>query len=243
VNVGQEVWETEDSDLGTNDSSWSNGLGWAQQIHKFLATADVNSWHYGWGVDEGDGTGQGLITAGTAEKRMLGSRELEQFRQARLGSHGRELFWKRLRWIPTIGFQKSCQRCLRHRCDQHDVIIADVHFQRGAFRCSYGDTVCDEREPELGCCGSNWSQSRLVQCNGRRIERDVICRSLDVSFARAHNTPLNCVGQTGQLRIRNKFLVLLVLKLPRSPFLDTPSERQPPKAMARRNRIRAWKPN
>ena len=70
VNVGQEVWETEDSDLGTNDSSWSNGLGWAQQIHKFLATANVNSWHYGWGVDEGDGTGQGLITAGTAEKRM-----------------------------------------------------------------------------------------------------------------------------------------------------------------------------
>jgi len=35
-----------------------------------LATANVNAWHYGWGVDEGDGTGQGLITAGTAEKRM-----------------------------------------------------------------------------------------------------------------------------------------------------------------------------
>jgi O-glycosyl hydrolase len=70
VNVGQEVWETEDSDLGTNDSSWSNGLGWAQQIHQYLATANVNSWHYWWGVDEGDGTGQGLITAGTAEKRM-----------------------------------------------------------------------------------------------------------------------------------------------------------------------------
>jgi O-glycosyl hydrolase len=70
VNVGQEVWETEDSDLGTNDSSWSNGLGWAQQIHRYLATANVNSWHYGWGVDEGDGNGQGLITAGTAEKRM-----------------------------------------------------------------------------------------------------------------------------------------------------------------------------
>lgn len=70
VNVGQEVWETEDSDLGTDDSSWSNGLGWAQQIHQYLATANVNAWHYGWGVDEGDGTGQGLITAGTAEKRM-----------------------------------------------------------------------------------------------------------------------------------------------------------------------------
>jgi len=70
VNVGQEVWETEDSDLGTNDSSWSNGLGWAQQFHRYLATANVNAWHYWWGVDEGDGTGQGLITAGTAEKRM-----------------------------------------------------------------------------------------------------------------------------------------------------------------------------
>jgi O-glycosyl hydrolase len=70
VNAGQEVWETEDSDLGTNNSSWSNGLGWAQQIHQYLATANVSAWHYWWGVDEGDGTGQGLITAGTAEKRM-----------------------------------------------------------------------------------------------------------------------------------------------------------------------------
>jgi len=70
VNAGQELWETEDSDLGTNDTSWSNGLGWAQTIHNYLTTGNVNAWHYWWAVDEGDGTGQGLITAGTAEHRM-----------------------------------------------------------------------------------------------------------------------------------------------------------------------------
>ena len=70
VNAGQELWETEDSDLGTNDTSWSNGLKWAETIHNYLTTGKVNAWHYWWGVDEGDGTGQGLITSGKAEHRM-----------------------------------------------------------------------------------------------------------------------------------------------------------------------------
>jgi O-glycosyl hydrolase len=67
---GQEVWETEDSDLYANDPSWANGLGWAQTIHNYLTVANVNAWHYWWGVEEGTGTGQGLILAGTAEYRM-----------------------------------------------------------------------------------------------------------------------------------------------------------------------------
>jgi len=61
VNPGQELWETEDSDLGAQDTSSSNGLAWAQKLHDYLTIANLNAWHYWWAVDSGDSTGQGLL--------------------------------------------------------------------------------------------------------------------------------------------------------------------------------------
>jgi glucuronoarabinoxylan endo-1,4-beta-xylanase len=67
VSPGQELWETEDSDLGAQDTSTGNGLYWAQKLHDYLTIANLNAWHYWWAVDSGDSTGQGLLndTGGT----------------------------------------------------------------------------------------------------------------------------------------------------------------------------------
>jgi O-glycosyl hydrolase len=61
VAAGQQLWETEDSDLGAQDTSASNGLAWAQTVHNYLTVANVNAWHYWWAVDSVDTTGQGLL--------------------------------------------------------------------------------------------------------------------------------------------------------------------------------------
>jgi glucuronoarabinoxylan endo-1,4-beta-xylanase len=61
VSPGQELWETEDSDLGAQDTSAGNGLYWAQKLHDFLTIANLNAWHYWWAVDSDDSTGQGLL--------------------------------------------------------------------------------------------------------------------------------------------------------------------------------------
>ena len=61
VSPGQELWETEDSDLGAQDTSGSNGLAWAQKLHDYLTIANLNAWHYWWAVDSVTTTGQGLL--------------------------------------------------------------------------------------------------------------------------------------------------------------------------------------
>jgi glucuronoarabinoxylan endo-1,4-beta-xylanase len=61
VSPGQELWETEDSDLGPQDTSRSNGLAWAQKLHAYLTIANLNAWHYWWAVDSVTTTGQGLL--------------------------------------------------------------------------------------------------------------------------------------------------------------------------------------
>lgn len=49
--AGKRVWETEVSDLDANDSSISNGLDWAQNIHNGMVVAGMNAWHYWWGYE------------------------------------------------------------------------------------------------------------------------------------------------------------------------------------------------
>jgi O-glycosyl hydrolase len=70
-NQGKALWETEVSLLSGNDSSISNGLYWAGQIHSFLTIAQVNAWHHWWLIT-GNSTGnQGLLDInGTPAKRM-----------------------------------------------------------------------------------------------------------------------------------------------------------------------------
>ena len=71
------IWETEVSNLGTNDSSIGDGLGWAETIHHTLVDAQANAWHYWWLYsDASDTTGQSLISgspssgAFTVNKRL-----------------------------------------------------------------------------------------------------------------------------------------------------------------------------
>jgi len=61
VSPGQELWQTEDADLGAQDTSTSNGLTWARRVHDYLTIANVNAWHYWWAVDSVTSTGQGLL--------------------------------------------------------------------------------------------------------------------------------------------------------------------------------------
>ena len=63
VSTSQELWETEDSDLGAQDTSTSNGLTWAQKLHDYLTIANLNAWHYWWAVDSVTTTGQGLLNS------------------------------------------------------------------------------------------------------------------------------------------------------------------------------------
>jgi O-glycosyl hydrolase len=62
VNTGQEVWETEDSDLSNpDDPSLINALGWAATINYYFTHANINAWLWWWAVDSVDCSGEGLI--------------------------------------------------------------------------------------------------------------------------------------------------------------------------------------
>lgn len=59
---GKPVWETEVSNLGTNDDSIVDGLRWAREVHDFMDVAEVNAFHYWWLINRKDPlTGEGLI--------------------------------------------------------------------------------------------------------------------------------------------------------------------------------------
>jgi glucuronoarabinoxylan endo-1,4-beta-xylanase len=59
--AGKRVWETEVSNLGTNDPSINDALYWAQALHTSLVVGHANAWHYWW-LFTSDSTGQSLIT-------------------------------------------------------------------------------------------------------------------------------------------------------------------------------------
>jgi len=72
--AGIELWETEDSDLGSpDDPSMSNALGWAVKIHNYLTVANINAWGWWWGVDSVECTGQGLINDSNSGAPCLGT--------------------------------------------------------------------------------------------------------------------------------------------------------------------------
>jgi glucuronoarabinoxylan endo-1,4-beta-xylanase len=63
ISAGKTIWETEVSNLGTDDPSIADGLNWAEVIHQSLVVGQVNAWHYWWLFsDVGDTTGQSLIS-------------------------------------------------------------------------------------------------------------------------------------------------------------------------------------
>jgi len=70
-NYGKPLWETEDSLLSGSDSSITNGVFWAQEIHNYMTVAQANAWHYWW-LLPGGGTGnEGLAdTNWIPAKRM-----------------------------------------------------------------------------------------------------------------------------------------------------------------------------
>lgn len=62
IAAGKTVWETEVSNLGTDDPSIVDGLSWAQVIHHTLVDGQANAWHYWWLYSNvSDTTGQSLI--------------------------------------------------------------------------------------------------------------------------------------------------------------------------------------
>lgn len=59
-NYGKALWETEDSLLDGTDSSISNGVYWATEIHNYMTVAEANAWHYWWLITGNTTGNQGL---------------------------------------------------------------------------------------------------------------------------------------------------------------------------------------
>ncbi len=80
TNYGKELWETEISLLSGNDSSITNAVYWAGQIHQFLTIAQVNAWHYWWLIN-GNSTGNESLMDinGTPAKRMYALGNFSKF--------------------------------------------------------------------------------------------------------------------------------------------------------------------
>ena len=61
--AGKTIWETEVSNLGTDDPSITDGISWAQVIHQTLVGCHASAWHYWWLYsDSSDTSGQSLIS-------------------------------------------------------------------------------------------------------------------------------------------------------------------------------------
>ncbi len=92
INANKTVWETEVSNLGTDDPSINDGLYWAQVLHNTVTYGRVNAWHYWWLFsDSSDTTGQSLIQGSpstntfTIKKRLWTIGNFSRF--VRPGSH------------------------------------------------------------------------------------------------------------------------------------------------------------
>lgn len=90
--LGKTVWETEVSNLGTDDPTIIDGLAWAEVLHNTLVVAQANAWHYWWLYsDVSDTTGQSLISGNpssntfTTKKRLWTIGNYSRF--VRPGSH------------------------------------------------------------------------------------------------------------------------------------------------------------
>jgi O-glycosyl hydrolase len=70
---GKSVWETEVSKLncaGVFDGSIADGMYWANRIHLFLTSAQLNAWHYWWLISQ-NADNEGLTDkSGNPAKRM-----------------------------------------------------------------------------------------------------------------------------------------------------------------------------
>lgn len=80
----KKVWETEISNLNANDSSMTDGLKWARQIHDFLVNAEGNAWCYWWAIYYKVGgsypnTGEGLIGINVSNSTWVTNKRLYTF--------------------------------------------------------------------------------------------------------------------------------------------------------------------
>lgn len=55
------IWQTEASNLNTDDPSIDDGINWAWDIHDLMTQADANAWLFWWLAINGDSSGQMLI--------------------------------------------------------------------------------------------------------------------------------------------------------------------------------------
>jgi glucuronoarabinoxylan endo-1,4-beta-xylanase len=83
-NKNKKVWETEISNLNSNDSSITDGLKWARQIHDFLVNAGGNSWSYWWAIYYKVGgsypnSGEGLIGINVSNSTWVTNKRLYTF--------------------------------------------------------------------------------------------------------------------------------------------------------------------
>lgn len=74
----KKVWQTEVSNLGNNDSSMTDGMRWAKQIHNFLTNAEGNSWCYWWTIcyKVNPAKGEALININTSNSTYFTNKRL-----------------------------------------------------------------------------------------------------------------------------------------------------------------------
>jgi glucuronoarabinoxylan endo-1,4-beta-xylanase len=72
------VWQTEVSNLNNNDSSMTDGMKWAKQIHDFLTNAEGNSWCYWWTIcyKVNPAKGESLINIDTTNNTWFTNKRL-----------------------------------------------------------------------------------------------------------------------------------------------------------------------
>ena len=83
-NYGKPLWETEVALLSGSDSSITNGVYYAERIHLFLTSAQVNAWHYWWLIaaqnNSSSPSNEGLAdTNGVPAKRMYALGNFSRF--------------------------------------------------------------------------------------------------------------------------------------------------------------------
>ncbi|MBN2440254.1 MAG: hypothetical protein JXJ04_02885 [Spirochaetales bacterium] len=72
------IWQTEVSNLNDNDTSMTDGMRWAKQIHDFLINAEGNSWCYWWTIcyKVNPAKGEGLININTTNNTYFTNKRL-----------------------------------------------------------------------------------------------------------------------------------------------------------------------
>lgn len=72
---GKKIWQTEVSYFSANDTTITDGLRWAKEVHNFMTVVEANAWHYWWLVSDAT-DGESLIQLNTSNQTYTAAKRL-----------------------------------------------------------------------------------------------------------------------------------------------------------------------